>query len=290
MPIPLRGDRSAWNTDYPELHAKDIEDNVPVRHLPSGAVFGDVPVWTGIKWETMPSSGSGTSGSGGDMYRATYDTDMDGVVDAAEAVPWTGVTGKPSTFAPSSHAVSHASGGADPVKLDDLAAPDDNADLNASVSRHGLLLKLTGSASAFLRADGSWATPPGGWVPAHAFTHVSSGSDAIKLDDLAAPDDNTDLNASTSKHGLLLKLAGGTSSYLRADGAWATPPDQNDNDKVRVTTSDDTPDYLDDKLLAGDNITLTLVNPGGYEQIRISSGSDAGSGASVNPWLVQFFT
>src|SRR5919204_5528179 len=28
---------------------------------------------------------------------------------------------------------------------------------------------------------------------------------AIKLDDLAAPDDNTDLNASTSKHGLLRK-------------------------------------------------------------------------------------
>jgi hypothetical protein len=46
----------------------------------------------------------------------------------------------------------------------------------------------------------------------------------IKLDDLGAPDDNTDLNASTSKHGLLPKLGGGTTNFLRADGTWAAPP------------------------------------------------------------------
>lgn len=42
----------------------------------------------------------------GDMHKATYDTNNNGKVDAAEvadAVPWTGVTGKPSTFAPSAH-------------------------------------------------------------------------------------------------------------------------------------------------------------------------------------------
>lgn len=39
----------------------------------------------------------------GDMLKTVYDTDGDGIVDKAEAVPWSGVTGKPSTFAPSSH-------------------------------------------------------------------------------------------------------------------------------------------------------------------------------------------
>ncbi len=42
----------------------------------------------------------------GDMMKATYDTDNDGKVDAAEvadAAPWTGITGKPTTFAPSAH-------------------------------------------------------------------------------------------------------------------------------------------------------------------------------------------
>lgn len=44
-----------------------------------------------------------------------------------------------------------------------------------------------------------------------------------KLDDLAAPDDNTDLDATTSAHGLLPKLGGGTTNFLRADGSWAAP-------------------------------------------------------------------
>jgi len=61
-------------------------------------------------------------------------------------------------------------------------------------------------------------------VSAHASTHQSGGGDAIKIDDLAAADDNTDLNASTSAHGLLPKLGGGTTNYLRADGNWAEPP------------------------------------------------------------------
>jgi hypothetical protein len=46
---------------------------------------------------------------------------------------------------------------------------------------------------------------------------------ATKLDDFAAPDDNTDLNATTGAHGLLPKLGGGTTDFLRADGAWAPP-------------------------------------------------------------------
>jgi hypothetical protein len=44
-----------------------------------------------------------------------------------------------------------------------------------------------------------------------------------KLDDFGIPDDNTDLNATTSRHGLLPKLGGGTTNFLRADGAWAAP-------------------------------------------------------------------
>lgn len=45
----------------------------------------------------------------------------------------------------------------------------------------------------------------------------------VKLDDLVAPDDNTDLNASTSAHGLMMKYPGGTTTFLRADGTFATP-------------------------------------------------------------------
>lgn len=193
------------------------------------------------------------------------------------------------------HAATHGPLPAtDPLKLDDLAPPDDNADLDASLAKHGLLLKLGGGTSNYLRADGTWSTPPGTGVPLtntppvdvtkaaaavgvsseaaradhkhdastatasvqaagdaateglatslarsdhkhglpatwppsnHAPAHQFGGGDPIKLDDLAAPDDNTDLNATTGQHGLLPKLGGGTTNFLRADGTWATPPD-----------------------------------------------------------------
>lgn len=55
----------------------------------------------------------------------------------------------------------------------------------------------------------------------HASRHVSTGADAIKLDDLASPDDNTDLDASTAKHGLMPKLPN-TAQALRGDGSWIT--------------------------------------------------------------------
>jgi len=57
----------------------------------------------------------------------------------------------------------------------------------------------------------------------HAASHKSGGSDAIKLDELAAPTDNTTLDATVTAHGLLPKLGGGTVNFLRADGTWAAP-------------------------------------------------------------------
>lgn len=58
--------------------------------------------------------------------------------------------------------------------------------------------------------------------PAGSSRKVKSSSlgGAIKLDDLATPDDNTDLNASTTRHGLLLKLSGSSSDVLKGDGTW----------------------------------------------------------------------
>ncbi len=60
------------------------------------------------------------------------------------------------------HAPSHTSGNTDPIKLDDLATPDDNTDLDASTSEHGLLLKLDNSSTNFLNGQGAWAAPAGG--------------------------------------------------------------------------------------------------------------------------------
>jgi hypothetical protein len=107
------------------------------------------------------------------------------------------------------HASSHHSGGLDPIKLDDLAAPDDNTDLNASATRHGLLRKLSDNLLEYLDGTGAWASLP-------------TAIEATKLDDLATPDDNTDLNASTTRHGLLRKLSNVATEYLDGTGAWSS--------------------------------------------------------------------
>lgn len=59
---------------------------------------------------------------------------------------------------------------------------------------------------------------------AHATSHKSGGSDAIKLDELAAPTDVTTINATSSAHGLCPKLSNNTSHFLRGDGTWQAPP------------------------------------------------------------------
>jgi hypothetical protein len=54
----------------------------------------------------------------------------------------------------------------------------------------------------------------------HASRHQSGGADAIKLDDLAVPDDNTDLDVSSSAHGLVPKATGDGRYSLGAAGLW----------------------------------------------------------------------
>jgi hypothetical protein len=64
-----------------------------------------------------------------------------------------------------------------------------------------------------------------GTLKAHAASHKSAGSDAIKLDELAAPTDVTTLNASTTAHGLLSKLPNDASVFLNGVGGFTAPAD-----------------------------------------------------------------
>ena len=121
------------------------------------------------------------------------------------------------------------------AKLDDLVAPDDNTDLNASTSAHGLLLKATAPASGLQNvvgiANGETAytnkalfdttnpaalgtVGPGTSLIAARRDHVHANP---AIDTLAAATDITTLDASTSAHGLVVKAtapASGLVSYV----------------------------------------------------------------------------
>jgi hypothetical protein len=58
---------------------------------------------------------------------------------------------------------------------------------------------------------------------AYLLSILGSVINDTKLDDLTAPDDNTDLDATTSRHGLLPKLDGAVAKALLGNGTWGTP-------------------------------------------------------------------
>jgi len=86
-------------------------------------------------------------------------------------------------YAPLVHAPRHQTGGADPIALDTLAAPTDVTTLNASAGAHGLLRKLSGTATEYLDGSGAWSTPAGGGgaPAAHKTTHENGGADEITV-------------------------------------------------------------------------------------------------------------
>ena len=76
-------------------------------------------------------------------------------------------------------------------------------------------------------------------LPAHGDDHENGGIDEInledlsgmpadvktlKLDDLATPDNNTDLDVSIAKHGLTPKLPNDATKYLNGTGGYTVPP------------------------------------------------------------------
>ena len=66
----------------------------------------------------------------------------------------------------------------------------------------------------------------------------------IKLDDLAAPDDNTDLDVSTSAHGLCPKAPNDSSVFLDGTGAWSTPTIAAQEVDGTVTVMGEVYDYI----------------------------------------------
>lgn len=145
------------------------------------------------------------------------------------------------------HATNHRLGGIDAIKLDDLATPDDNTDLNVSTSRHGLTPKITGSDGDVLTKSGAAAV----WSAASATVADDSVTNA-KLANMAqstikgravgaGTGDPTDLTG-TQATAILDNMvgdsgAGGTKGlvpapasgdtaagrFLKADGSWAAP-------------------------------------------------------------------
>jgi hypothetical protein len=65
--------------------------------------------------------------------------------------------------------------------------------------------------------------PSAASTASHHTQHEAGGSDQIKLDNLATPDDTSDLDATTGHHGLLPKLSNESTEFLNGVGQWTVP-------------------------------------------------------------------
>lgn len=175
-------------------------DNGGTLVVPSGSSLPGTPTAKELFWNTTD----------GILYRRNDgNTAWDAIIATASAHALGGSAHSADTLANLNSKISDGT-------LDDSGDPrDPNA--HASTHENGGADEISVSGLSGTLADAQTPT-------SHASTHQSGGADSIKLDDLASPDDNTDLNSTTSAHGLCPKLGGGTTNYLRADGSWAEPP------------------------------------------------------------------
>ena len=128
------------------------------------------------------------SGTGaGDMLKSVYDADSDGVVDKAESVSWAGVTGKPATFAPSSHTHTKS-------QITDMPAsmPANGGNADTVDGKHAADFRLQANAGEIYRRQLNSGATLGGLGPgryvsdysANAFPDAPAGADTAFILDV----------------------------------------------------------------------------------------------------------
>ena len=181
----------------------------------------------------------------------------------ASSVPWSGVTGKPSTFTPPTSSatvlggikVGYTTSGKNyKVQLDSSGNAYVNVPWTDTNTTYGVVgangsTGLVKNGSTVTNASGYTACPIVGGIPYYKDTNTTyanmkaataSAAGAAGLVPAPAagkqasflrgdgtwvvPTNTTYGLASTTANGLLRQLNGSTSSFMRGDGTWATPP------------------------------------------------------------------
>ena len=289
--------------------ASDITDNIPASkisgvlsldNIPKAALERQVPVADDTARFKL-TTGDVQNGdvvkvkSTGLMYFVTDQTKLnsaDGYMEftagSAASVPWTGVTGKPSTFTPSSHkhAISDITNLQD--TLNGKAANKTMTAATASAAGTAGLVPApaAGKQGQYLRADGTWDKPTDTtYNDVTTSVHgLMTAADKTKLDGIATNANNyTHPTSSGNKH---IPSGGSSGKVLRwsADGTavWGDVP----SDAISITRveynkllANNTYDPNKYYYVTDDFDSATIIND------SISSTSTAYSSSKTNALL-----
>jgi len=137
----------------PSTYSPSAHALVGAKHTASGLTIGHVVRASGaaaFAWAQLQHSDLG--GVTSDLHHPQAHT-----LASHSTKPHSALTGVTSDqHHAQNHASRHQLGGADAIKLDDLATPDDNSNLNATISRHGLFRKLSNLPAQCVNGMGDW--------------------------------------------------------------------------------------------------------------------------------------
>ena len=244
------------NADITDVDASKITSGtIDIARLPKGALERCVIVTD----DTARFALTTDSVQIGDTVKVTATNKMYFVIDdtklnteagytvytagTATSVPWSGVTGKPSTYTPSAHTQAISTITGLQAALDSKAVNSDMTGATADANgTHGLVpAPAKGNQGQFLRGDGKWATPTDTKYGAatSSAAGLMSATDKAKLDGIANNANNySHPTTSGNKH---IPAGGSAGQILRwsADGTAVWGSDNNTTySKFKGATSD----------------------------------------------------
>lgn len=244
------------NADITDVDATKITSGtIDIARLPKGALERCVIVTD----DTARFALTTDSVQIGDTVKVTATNKMYFVIDdtklnteagytvytagTATSVPWSGVTGKPSTYTPSAHTQAISTITGLQAALDSKAVNSDMTGATADANgTHGLVpAPAKGNQGQFLRGDGKWATPTDTKYGAatSSAAGLMSATDKAKLDGIANNANNySHPTTSGNKH---IPTGGSAGQILRwsADGTAVWGSDNNTTySKFKGATSD----------------------------------------------------
>ena len=159
-----------------------------------------------------------------------YTITSTGIVDVAEAIPDAATAGQVLFVAEADDTVLTAT---EPTAVGAVSKP-----VAVIIEQNAKMLLIHYRGEVITSTTQTNAPNDATYVTTTSNSSLSNEvlASALKIDDFAAGDDNTDLDSSTSRHGLLPKLGGGTSNFLRADGTWAAAGGQSFTGDTTVTS------------------------------------------------------